>query len=132
MIKIILPLYVYTTKAKTTKSKFILNLNVYSNCHFRKKSTAKRLYSEIVAKKAPENTLKPPYELIFTYYHGSRHKVDISNPLAIIDKFACDGLTECGFWIDDNSDIIKKVTYIWGGIDRNRGRAELVIKEFTK
>lgn len=132
-VKIILPLHVHTTKSKTTKGKFILNLNVYRNSHQIKLGVAKKKYKELLMKKIPKkNPIEPPYELIYTYYHGNKRKVDISNPLSIIDKFTCDALTEAGFWEDDNMKHVRKVTFKWGGVDKNRPRAELVVKKFNK
>jgi len=132
-IKIILPLHVHTTKSETVKGKFILNLNIYRNANWRKLGIAKKNYKKLIANKIPkENTIEPPYELIYTYYHGNKSKVDISNPLSIIDKFTCDVLTEAGFWKDDDKDYVKRVTFQWGGVDKNRPRAELIVKKFNQ
>ena len=129
-MKIILPLYVHTTKSETKKGKFILNLNNYRNTHFQKLNKAKVNYKDLVINKINllSDTKYKEVELEYTYFAKTRRKIDISNPCSIIDKFVCDALTEAGLWEDDNINTIKKVSYIWGGVDKNNPRCELVIK----
>jgi hypothetical protein len=113
-----LPLYVHTTKSKTTKGKAIFNLNNYRNWFSIKNNKAKQMFKAFVKKQAmPLSLGTGPFLLEYTYFHGNRRKVDVANPCSILDKFACDALTEIGYWPDDNIDYVKEVRYRWGGID---------------
>ena len=46
---------------------------------------------------------------------------------SVLDKFVSDALVEIGLLPDDNTDIIKKVTIIDGGVDKNNPHARLEI-----
>lgn len=127
-MKIILPLYIHTTKSETKKGKFILNLNNYRNTHFQKLNKAKVYYEELIIKMLPVVKYKE-VEIEYTYFAKTKRRMDVSNPCSIIDKFTCDALTKAGLWKDDDINTIKKVSYIWGGVDKDNPRCELTIKE---
>lgn len=127
-----LPLSVPVSKKKS----FILNLNNYRNAHFQVLNKAKKMYvGEVRAAIHAANEF--PFigcrvakaELVYTIYQPTARCVDISNPLSIIDKFTCDALVELGILPDDNSGNVPKVTYRWGGVDKNNPRCEAEIKE---
>jgi len=102
-----------------TPVKFILNLNGYRNVHYRNLAAAKRRYRDIVFKifeKKNVPRFRGKVKLVYRYYHGSRRRVDVMNPVAIIDKFVCDALTEWGAWADDNTDVISSVDVRFCGI----------------
>lgn len=133
-MKLSLPLSVQVSKRKT----FILNLNNYRNAHFQVLNKAKKMYIEEVISAFPDKKflvasqkqiLFRKVELTYTLYQPTSRRVDISNPLSIIDKFTCDALVELGVLPDDASDNIPKVTYQWGGIDRENPRCEVEIRE---
>lgn len=65
--------------------------------------------------------------LNFKYFHGNRAKIDTSNPCSVIDKFTCDALTAAGIWPDDDSSVVRKTSYEWGGVDKVNPRCELTI-----
>lgn len=109
--------------------KFILNLNNYRNTHHRVLSDAKKNYKSMIWNSIPDEVIETPVMLSYTYYHKSRGKIDIANPCSIIDKFACDVLVEKGVLPDDNIDIVKKINYIWGGVDKDNPRCELCIEK---
>ena len=125
LLRIDLPLVVHTSK----KTKFILNLNNYRNTHYRTLSKAKHTYCDLICDmlKGRKGIKKQGLELEYTYHHGNARRVDVSNPLSIIDKFASDALVHAGILPDDNTNIIKRVIYQNGGIDRENPRAELRI-----
>lgn len=124
-IKIILPVSISVGKEK----KFILNLNQYRNAHHFTLSLAKKNYTLVVLSKVPPLGYKiKSCELEYIYYHGNKGTIDVSNPCSIIDKFTCDALTKRGYWEDDNYKTIKKITYIFGGVDKDNPRCELIIK----
>lgn len=121
---IILPLSVPISKKKN----FILNLNNYRGTHHRILTNAKNNYKSLIWDLIPNIKFDTPVHLIYTYYHGNKRRIDVSNPCSIIDKFACDVLTDKGVLVDDNTDFVKRVTYIWGGVDKENPRCELEIK----
>ena len=51
---------------------------------------------------------------------------------SVLDKFVSDALVEIGLLPDDNTDIIKKVTIIDGGVDKNNPHARLEIISIWK
>ncbi len=129
-LTISLPLFVHTTKTKTQKGKFILNLNNYRNCHFIKLNKAKITYAKEVKKAIGDIKIKfKKVELEYTYFASTKRRIDVSNPCSIIDKFTCDALSQIGIWVDDNSNIIKSVKYKFAGVDKNNPRCELKIRE---
>ena len=125
LLRIDLPLVVHTSKS----TKFILNLNNYRNTHYRTLSKAKHMYNDLICDmlKGRKGIKKLGLELEYTYHHGNARRVDVSNPLSVIDKFASDALVNAGILPDDNTNIIKRVVYQNGGIDRDNPRAELRI-----
>ena len=130
MFTLNLPLFIYTTKSKTKKTKYILNLNNYRNAHFRKNALAKVMYKEEVSKLLHDKKIdlgKPPYKFTYTLYPKTRRRTDVSNPLSIIDKFTCDALVELGVIPDDSYEYINEVVYKIGHVDKENPRAELVI-----
>lgn len=122
-MKITLPLSVMSGKEK-----FILNLNNYRNAHYQTLNKAKVNYKAAINVEGLE-PVKGSVTLTYIYYHGDRRKVDISNPCSVIDKFACDALVEYGILPDDNCDIVKRVMYVYGGVDKDNPRCELKITE---
>ena len=118
-----LPLQVYISP----KKKFILNLNNYRNAHFRVLAKAKKIYTENLLYKLKNAPKFTTVSLRYRYYHGSRGKIDISNPCTIIDKFACDALVKSGVLPEDNYNNVVRVVYEWGGVDKENPRCELSI-----
>jgi hypothetical protein len=129
LLKLNLPLFVFTTKSETKKSKYILNLNNFRNAHFRKNAAAKIAYKEKLIEIIPKNVVLEHKPLKFTYtlYPKTKRRTDVSNPLSIIDKFTCDTLVELGVIPDDNYEYINEVVYKIGHVDKENPRAELTI-----
>ncbi len=93
-----------------------------------KSNNAKRAMKDVITMMHINQLGNGPFLLEYTYYHGNNRKLDVANTCAIIDKFTCDALTECGTWPDDNIDYVKEVRYKWGGVDPNKiGYCELRI-----
>jgi len=123
-IKIVLP-----TSVGYGKNKFILNLNNYRNLsHFPLNEAKKRYTLSVFSLTKPIEKQIKKCELEYTYYHGTKSKIDLMNVISVIDKFTCDALTKRGYWEDDNSNVIGKTTCNWGGYQKDRQRCELVIK----
>lgn len=131
MINITLPLHIMIPRKTKADKKWILNLNNYRNTHYQVLSDAKIEYSKVVKKEIGGVDWKiiEKAKIIFEYYHGSKRRVDKSNPCSIIEKFACDALTDIGLWVDDDSEHIPITEYRWGGVDKNNPRCELIIEE---
>ena len=85
----------------------------------------------ILTKKCRGKKAPPlPLELIYTIYRRDKRKVDLSNIGSVVDKFVADGLVLAGLIPDDNVNIIKKTSYVDGGIDKQNPRACLEIKHY--
>jgi len=82
MIKLTFPIY-YTQEFKTKKPKtFLLGLNWYRNSKFTK------------------------IRIIYKVYAG-RNGTDGHNIRAVMEKFICDGLVECGALPDDSIEYLR-------------------------
>jgi hypothetical protein len=127
MTFVTLPLEVYYSE----KKKFILNLNNYRNAHYRVLSIAKKIYTENLVERIKDySRFDDPVSLEYIYYAKSNRRLDVSNPCSIIDKFTCDALVKAKIIEDDSFKQIKKVSYVFGGVDKNNPRCELTIKCF--
>lgn len=124
-----LPLEIHIPRKRVKDRKFILNLNTYRNADRFFLGDCKQIYTDLVLDKVKGLSLSvpPPYTFKYIYYKGDNRKVDISNPLSIIDKFTCDALVKSGLIEDDNFDILTNVIYSFGGVDKGRGRVDLEI-----
>jgi len=74
-----LPLFVHTTKSHTTKGKVIFNLNNYRNMFHTKSNNAKKEMKQLIANMKVPHLGSGPFELEYTYYHGNRRVMDVSN-----------------------------------------------------
>lgn len=108
---------------------FRLNLNQYRNTHYQLLNKAKISFSNMVfnqVKKLPK--FDPPISITYTLYDGCNRQKDLSNICCIVDKFFCDVLVALKKIPDDNRDILVKVEYIYGGIDKKNPHCEVKIK----
>ena len=128
MIKIISPLYIYTSKNK----KRIINLNNYRNWHYLTNSRIKNLYKIEMLDKLYGLKLTTPIDLHFILFKGTKRKSDRANVLSIQEKFFCDALTYYKCIPDDNDEYINSTHYSSGGIDRENPRVEIIINTFDK
>ncbi len=91
----------------------------------------KREYARIAHSFLP--TYKNPMqhiEIEYTLFLPDKRKRDISNVLSVVDKSFCDSLTTHGLIPDDNYEHLKKVTYMYGGMDeKGKGYVDIVITE---
>jgi len=123
-----IPLRLYATKNKLKP----LNLNFYRNCHFQVNNKMKHQMHCILTEKCRGMKAPPlPLEFTYTIFRRDKRKVDLSNIGSVVDKFVADGLVLAGLIPDDNVRVIKKVSYIDGGIDRENPRARLEIKHYN-
>jgi len=125
---------IFFNKCKTKKSNWFLNLNNYTqaskNTSYR--NSLKKKYAEIIRPVIKHlEPIKEPVKIIYTIYRHNKTKFDIGNVGAIVDKFTCDVLVDCGILEDDNYDYVKAVEYVWGGVDKDNPRADIEIIELT-
>lgn len=111
------------------KKNFILNMNNYRNAHYQKLNNAKKNYTDIVLNLLPKVKAKKPVCLIYTLYPKTKRRIDLANPLSIIDKFTSDAIVQAGILQDDNTDHIKEVVFKYGNVDKTNPRAELTVME---
>lgn len=133
LLKIRLPLYVEIVKKTKKNERFYLNQNKFRNCHHFTMNKAKHLYKDIVAsERLPESTLEGKLTFTYTLYPKSKRRMDLTNSLSAIQKFADDALVELGVIPDDDYKTVARVEYEFGGIDKEDPRAELVIRPYEK
>ena len=132
MATVICPISTIYGGSKVKDYVFRLNLNVYRNAHYRILSQAKVSYKVDLMDLNPRlegMRYKNPVHLTFTLYKPSKRKIDRANICSVVEKFACDALTELGVWDDDNDDYILSTTYKTGGVDKIYPRVEMEICE---
>ena len=121
-----IPISVNVSKNK----KVPLNLNTYRNLHFQANNKAKHeLLAAIKMRSFFDGQMpQPPFEFIYKIYRKDKRRSDLMNIGSVLDKYVSDALVTLGYISDDNTDIIKKVTIIDGGVDKNNPHARLEIK----
>lgn len=103
--------------------KFILNLNNYRNSHRLLLAGSKVAYHMAV-----KRILENHGDLVdfrgkkvacrFDYWHPNNRKVDVSNPIAIIEKYVFDALQDCNIISDDNCEnLIRHDGWKFMGVD---------------
>ena len=134
-MKITLPLHL---QRKIGGKKYALNMNSYRNNHFQinnwiKKTLKDIVLAEILSSKEwkGKKQLKTPLTVNYVLYLGNNRKSDLSNWLAVIDKFFLDSLTELGYIPDDNIDFVNEINFVFGGVDKNKARVEVIVVEST-
>ena len=133
LLRLLLPLAVTLPRKRKADCKFILNLNNYRNSHFQILNQAKQLYSGVVLASLVDAGVGPSFRLSghlffrFALFPATARRTDVSNPCSVIDKFTCDALSHYGVIEDDNYEVIRRVTYDFGGVDREHPRCELEI-----
>lgn len=78
------------------------------------------------------NYMFKKFEINVKVYSPTRRKLDPPNLYPTV-KPLIDGLTDCGWWEDDNHEHLKKVSFEYGGLSGEKGtfKIELSIKEVT-
>lgn len=118
-----LPLKVLVTKKKY----FLLNLNAYRNAHHFTLNKAKVVFEEMVSPLIRHLPKMGSVEISYVLFKGSEVMLDTANVCSIVDKFFCDTLTGNGIIKDDTHDLVVKVSFSYGGIDRGNPRVEATI-----
>lgn len=128
---IILPLY-YTKKYKTKKDKtFIVNQNWYRNTNHFLSNEVKKYYHELVDRQ--KDLVCSPcksYKLTMRVYYKNPSS-DPSNSIAVLEKFALDGMIASGIIHEDNMMHHFGTSWEVAGIDKENPRVEIEILEVT-
>ena len=107
---------------------YYLNLNAYRNWHYQVSNKLKQLFKEAMRSQLENlSPINSPISITYTLYVPSARKCDLRNYTTVVDKFLCDALQEYLIIPDDNYTVIKSVSDIFGGIDRNNPRIEVNI-----
>ncbi len=110
------------------KKNFFLNLNNYNRWHFQEKNQLKKLFKISILKNVRELIPVDKCEITYTVYYPTKREFDLDNIGSILSKFTNDVLTETSIIKDDNYNIISKLTFEFGGIDKNNPRADVTIR----
>ena len=80
--------------------------------------------------KYPAYTKKRPCGLVVTIYAPTKRRMDPPNFYPTV-KALVDGMTDAGLWTDDNHEIIKYMTFEFGGLSglKDKYRIEIEVKE---
>ncbi len=119
------PLYCMQNK----KKKFIYNLNVYRNAHYRTLSAAKIKYKAQVQDQIDLLPTMSTVVLEYVLYPKTRRRTDLTNVLSVHDKFFADALTELGKIPDDDYKHVIQTTYSFGAVDKDDPRVEIHIQK---
>ena len=129
MIKFTVPLRVQVSKRK----KWPLNINEYRNTHHTVLNKAKKMVENIVIEQIRgQKPLRSPVKVTFTLSAGSERRLDVSNVCSIVDKYATDAVVKAKIIPDDDFKNLIEINYLFGGIDRNNPRCDVVVSEIKK
>ena len=135
-IRIEMGTYKKSTKTKKVgdkKKPFALNLNVYRNAYHHQLNDSKIAYKKIVKDELELRDIEPfgknKIHVIYKLFLGTKRKADLGNILPIVQKYFEDAFVELGYIEDDNYSYIPKVSYEFGGVDKNNERVEITIEE---
>ena len=127
MYNITLPIY-YTKEYKTKPSKtFLVGLNWFRNAYRYEQNSVKQHYHTLV-----KNQLNSPIEVLSIYeldlkLFYKNPSSDMSNCLALVEKFVLDALQELGITSGDTVKSHVKTTYHVIKQDKTNPRAEITI-----
>lgn len=118
------------------KQKEMLNSN--DRPHWTQKARVTKFLRQLGAiegrkGKTTTYTKKRPCGLIVTIFSPTKRRMDPPNFYPTV-KALVDGLTDAGVWADDNHEVIKYMTFRYGGLSGIKGkyRIEMEIKEIGK
>ena len=115
------------TSANVTKKKVVLvNMNWYRNAHHFQSNKVKKFYKELIAPQVASVVwLSWKYKVHYDIYI-KRRGTDGGNIRSVIEKFALDGLIDCGVLKDDNFEIITGSSDSYF-LDRENPRCEITL-----
>lgn len=122
--------------SNTKKQKEMLNANDRPHWAQKAKITARlRQIGALEGRKGKTTTFdkKRPCGLIITVFSPTKRRMDPPNFYPTI-KALVDGLTDAGIWTDDNHEVIKYMTFKYGGLSGISGkyRLEMEVREASE
>lgn len=132
MYKIISPTFVELPRKTKKNRRMSLDINFYRNLNSFTNGECKHVYFNQMKPQILEilkDKLHSPITIKFVFYNGKRILSDLSNKCCIVDKFFCDCLVQLWLLTDDNYQNIIKVTYEYGGYEKDKQRVEIFITE---
>ena len=123
-----LPLYVDLSRKKGKPKRVYLNLNIYRNTHFHINNEIKQVVKRNIWDQLSEmedTYLTTPVKVTVTLYTFDKRDRDLGNICPIVQKFCDDAVVEFGSLPDDSVKYIKRIEYVFGGVDTNNPRAEI-------
>jgi len=127
MLKLTFPIY-YTQEFKKKPPKtFLVGLNWYRNAHHMLSNKVKHHYHDLVEQQIGDNK----FDKVLIIYHifAKRNGTDGHNIRAVMEKFICDGLVECGVIKDDSIDYLVGDESVYR-MDSENPRVEVFIEEY--
>ena len=114
------------------KKTYYLNLNGYRNWQFHVNNLLKKSFKIATIGMLRELTpMQPPCKITYTIYYPNKRKFDVDNIGAIVGKFTHDALVEAGILEDDNHHYISEIHYVFGAVDKDNPRCDVVIEELN-
>ena len=116
--------------SNTKQKKEMLNAN--DRPHWTQKAKITAYLRQIGRLKESEGknttyTKKRPCGLVVTIYAPTRRRMDPPNFYPTV-KALIDGMTDAGLWIDDNHEIIKYMTFEFGGLSQIKDKYKIEIE----
>ena len=106
---------------------YSLNLNTYRNLHYQINNKLKQKFKEYLPNNLPKMN---QIEIEYIIYPPNKRLLDLSNVGSVVDKYNCDALIELGVIEDDNYTYVKRISYSFGSIDKDKkGYVLITIKE---
>ena len=128
MIKIILPTFVELPRKTKKDKKWIINLNNYRNTHYQTLNNVKVKFAEDIKNQLNQiPPIKKPVKAVYTIFVPSERRMDLSNIIPVVRKFAEDAIVSAGILPDDNYTVIVENIDKFGGVDAKNPRVELVL-----
>ncbi|HEM3505233.1 TPA: hypothetical protein U1B13_001187 [Streptococcus suis] len=112
-------------------------LNMVINSNDRQHQTDKAKVTKRIRAFAYWNTMKHkdkkraafspsnPCEVTVTIYSPTKSKLDPPNLYPTV-KAIIDGMTDAGIWTDDNHKVIKKLSFVYGGLSKEKGHYKFI------
>ncbi|RRN50482.1 hypothetical protein EI220_06625 [Streptococcus suis] len=119
--------------SNTKRKKEMLNANDRMNWAQKAKITAYLrhiAFLKVSEGKYTTHTKKHPCGLLVTIYAPTKRRMDPPNFYPTV-KALIDGMTDAGIWTDDNHEVIKFMTFEYGGLSglKDKYRIEIEVKE---
>ena len=122
---VISPLRIVRPRSKD----WILNLNIYRNTHYMTLNGVKIKYKALIQDQVDLLPKSLCVSLTYVLYPKTKRRTDLVNVLCIHSKFFEDALVESGKLPDDNYEHLVKTTYLFGEVDKENPRVEILINQ---